>query len=192
MNSITSFAVQLQPTLRFDQHARQPEKDAKEVGLQPEQLKAKNAPITKELALSQQELVELRKLESIDNRVRAHEQAHLAAAGGIAKGGASFQTTTGPDGKQYAVGGEVSIDTSPVAGDPQATILKARQIRRAAQAPLEPSAQDRLVAASAYATEQKALVELRQLKLEESQVAEGESEAFIAKAEQGHRISEVA
>ena len=100
MNSITSFAVQLQPTLRFDQHARQPEKDAKEVGLQP-----KNAPITKELALSQQELVELRKLESIDNRVRAHEQAHLAAAGGIAKGGASFQTTTGPDGKQYAVGG---------------------------------------------------------------------------------------
>ena len=112
--------------------------------------------------------------------MRAHEQAHLAAAGGIAKGGASFQTTTGPDGKQYAVGGEV------------ATILKARQIRRAAQAPLEPSAQDRLVAASAYATEQKALVELRQLKLEESQVAEGESEAFIAKAEQGHRISEVA
>lgn len=192
MNSIISFAVQIQPTSRFDQHARQPEKDAKEADLQPEQLKAKNEPITKELALSQQELVELRKLESIDNRVRAHEQAHLAAAGGIAKGGASFQTTTGPDGKQYAVGGEVSINTSPVAGDPQATILKARQIRRAAQAPLEPSAQDRLVAASAYATEQKALVELRQLKLEEAQAAEGETGAFIAQAEQGHRISEVA
>jgi hypothetical protein len=47
------------------------------------------------------------------------------------------------------VGGEVSIDSSPVANDPQATLTKAQQIQAAALAPANPSAQDRAVAASA-------------------------------------------
>lgn len=46
--------------------------------------------------------------------MRAHEQAHKTAAGGLAQGGATFEYQTGPDGKQYAVSGEVKIDTSPV------------------------------------------------------------------------------
>ena len=44
-----------------------------------------------------------------DREERQHEQAHLSAAGGHARGGPSYQYETGPDGKRYAVGGEVSI-----------------------------------------------------------------------------------
>jgi hypothetical protein len=61
----------------------------------------------------------------------------------------SFTYQRGPDGAQYAVGGEVSIDLSPVQGDPQATIEKMRIVRAAAMAPAEPSGQDRAVAAQA-------------------------------------------
>ena len=41
----------------------------------------------------------------------------------------------GPDNRQYAVGGEVQIDTSAVSGDPEATIRSAQTVRRAANAP---------------------------------------------------------
>jgi hypothetical protein len=56
----------------------------------------------------------------------------------------------------YAVGGEVSIDTSPVKGDPQATIAKMEAIKRAALAPADPSGQDRSVASEASQEESKA------------------------------------
>ncbi len=99
-------------------------------------------------------------LASRDREVRAHERAHLSAAGGLAVGGMSLETVRGPNGRSYAVGGEVRIDTSPVSGDPRATIDKARQIRRAALAPAEPSTQDRRVAAQAAAMETAARAEL--------------------------------
>jgi hypothetical protein len=54
----------------------------------------------------------------------------------------------------------VSIDVSPIPGDPEATIAKARIVRRAALAPAEPSAQDRSVAAEATALEHQARAEL--------------------------------
>lgn len=73
----------------------------------------------------------------------------MAAAGGLAKGAARFSYQKGPDGQLYAVGGEVSIDTSAVAGNPEATLAKANIIRAAALAPADPSSQDRAVAASA-------------------------------------------
>lgn len=105
---------------------------------------------------------EIRQLEARDRQVRAHEQAHLAAAAGIATGGASFTYQQGPDGKRYASGGEVAIDTAPVAGDPRATLLKAEQIRRAALAPADPSTQDRQVAAAATQMAMRARLELQQ------------------------------
>ena len=77
----------------------------------------------------------------------ANTQAHMAAAGGNARGGPSYEYQTGPDGKRYAVGGEVSIDASAVSGDPKATIRKAQQVCRAALEPGDPSGQDRSVAA---------------------------------------------
>jgi len=102
----------------------------------------------------------LESLKARDRLVRAHEAAHLAAASGIAKGGAQFSMQRGPDGNMYAVGGEVSIDASEVPNDPQATIAKARQIVAAALAPADPSPQDRAVAASARQMETKAAAEL--------------------------------
>ncbi len=109
---------------------------------------------------------EIEKLRERDREVRAHEQAHIAAAGGLATGGATFSFQRGPDGKHYAVGGEVNIDTSPVSGNPEATIQKARQIRAAALAPANPSAQDRAVAASAAALEVQAQQETQKEKQE--------------------------
>ncbi len=126
---------------------------------------------TNRLKQGTEEQAETTKLKKRDQEVRSHEQAHIAAAGGLARGGATFSFQRGPDGKQYAVGGEVNIDTSPVSGNPQATIRKAQQIRAAALAPANPSAQDRAVAASASALESQAKRELQQ-KEQESPTAE--------------------
>lgn len=98
--------------------------------------------------LTEQELKQLTELKARDREVRAHEAAHQAVGGQYA-GAMSFTYQRGPDGAQYAVGGEVSIDISPVQGDPQATIEKMRIVRAAAMAPAEPSGQDRAVAAQA-------------------------------------------
>ena len=105
-------------------------------------------------------LRQVQALKKRDLEVRNHEQAHLSAAGGIAIRGATFQYVTGPDGLRYATAGEVSIDTSAVAGDPEATLRKAEMIRRAALAPAQPSAQDYSVAAKASAMANKAVIEL--------------------------------
>ena len=106
---------------------------------------------------------EIRKLQSRDREVRAHEAAH-AAVGGAYAGSPSFTFERGPDGQTYAVGGEVKIDVAPVKGDPQATLQKARQVQSAALAPAQPSAQDLKVAQRAQAMAAKAMVELAQQK----------------------------
>jgi SprA-related family len=112
--------------------------------------------------LSESDLKLISELKQIDSEVRAHEAAHLAAAGSIATSGASFSYQQGPDGARYAIGGEVSIDTSAVSGDPAATLRKADTIRRAALAPAQPSGQDMQVAASAAALAAQAQAELLQ------------------------------
>ncbi|MEM9177228.1 MAG: putative metalloprotease CJM1_0395 family protein [Myxococcota bacterium] len=99
--------------------------------------------------LTPEEQEEVTRLKKRDAEVRAHENAHKAAAGRHARGGPTYEYERGPDGRRYAVGGEVQIDTSPVPNDPDATILKMRQVRRAALAPAEPSPQDRRVASEA-------------------------------------------
>ncbi len=111
-------------------------------------------------ALTEDEQRQVAELAARDAEVRQHEQAHLAAAGPYANGGPTYDYQRGPDGKQYAVGGEVSIDTSEVPDDPEATVAKAQTIRRAALAPAEPSSQDRKVAAKATTMEAKARREL--------------------------------
>lgn len=119
----------------------------------------------------------IRELAARDREVRLHEQAH-AALGGRHAGAPRYQYERGPDGVAYAVSGEVPIDTSKVPNDPRATIEKARQIRRAAFAPAEPSDTDRRVAAAAARLEAEARVELRQQQRQEalqSTSAEGES-----------------
>lgn len=90
----------------------------------------------------------IRELKTRDREVRAHEAAHAAAGGGYA-GSPSFSYQQGPDGRSYAIGGEVRIDTSKISGDPQATLEKAETIRAAALAPAQPSSADRAIAAKA-------------------------------------------
>ena len=101
------------------------------------------------LSLSPEAQQQLRELKLRDAEVRAHESAHMAAGGGHVNGGAGYTYQKGPDGRQYAIGGHVSIDASSVPGDPEASREKAQQVRRAALAPGEPSGQDRQVAARA-------------------------------------------
>jgi len=111
--------------------------------------------LNKQSELSDEERKEVAELQKRDVEVRQHENAHVAAAGAYAQG-VSFEYQAGPDGQRYAVGGEVSIDTSPVQDNPDATIAKARTIRAAATAPADPSAQDRQVAAAATRMEASA------------------------------------
>lgn len=110
--------------------------------------------------LSPSERRKVQELKRIDAKVRAHEQAHLAAAGQYAQGGISLETTAGPDGKEYAVAGEVSLDTSE-AESPRKTVQKMRQVKSAALAPAQPSPQDRAVASQASKKLSEAQKELR-------------------------------
>ncbi|WP_111976854.1 putative metalloprotease CJM1_0395 family protein [Algibacillus agarilyticus] len=110
---------------------------------------------------AQQDEAEQKKIAELkerDQEVKTHEQAH-ASIGGQHAGAPSYEYEQGPDGKRYAVGGEVSIDVSPVPNDPEATIRKMDQVQRAALAPAEPSAQDRKVAADASSKRQAAQAE---------------------------------
>lgn len=112
---------------------------------------------------------EIQQLQNRDQQVRDHEAAHMAASGGLLINPASYTYQAGPDGNRYAVGGEVTIDTSPVSGNPEATIQKALQIQTAALAPADPSVQDRAVAASALQMAMAARMELAQQREEPSE-----------------------
>jgi len=112
-------------------------------------------------AQQQREQQQLAELKKRDAEVRAHEQAHASVGGSLA-GAPSYEFETGPDGEKYAVGGEVQIDVSEVAGDPQATIAKMQQVRAAALAPAEPSGPDRQIANEAQQKLLKAQADLTQ------------------------------
>jgi len=118
---------------------------------------------TDELALA--EILEIEGLKQRDREVTAHEMAHIAAGGPYVRGGAAYQYQYGPDGRRYAVGGEVSIDMSTVSGDPEASISKMRTVISAALAPASPSAQDRMVAAKASRIQMDMQMELLALKM---------------------------
>ncbi|HEY0833457.1 MAG TPA: putative metalloprotease CJM1_0395 family protein [Azospirillum sp.] len=125
----------------------------------------------------QQQVSELRQA---DSSVRRHEAAHQSAGGAYA-GGAAFQTVQGPDGRSYAVGGEVPIDISPER-EPQATIRKMETVKRAALAPADPSPQDLRVAAQADAQKAQAQQDLRR---EQEQGGGSEGAASPALAARG-------
>ena len=107
-----------------------------------------NSDKGKNQTYSEDELAVISSLKTRHNEVNIHEQAH-AAVGGQYASSPSYSYQTGPDGLKYAVSGEVSIDTSAIEGDPEATLKKAQQVKAAALAPAQPSAQDIKVAAEA-------------------------------------------
>ena len=119
-----------------------------------------------ERAVEQQELAVTRELAERDREVRAHEQTH-AAIGGQYASAPSYTYERGPDGRLYAVAGEVKIDTSPIPNDPQATLEKAEIIQRAALSVAEPSPADRAVASEARVMAAEARAEILQQEQEE-------------------------
>lgn len=125
------------------------------------------------------------KLQARDTEVRAHEAAHMAAGGGIA-GGASYDYQIGPDGKAYAVGGEVPIDIS-TESDPKATQSKMQKVKAAALAPANPSPQDIKVAATASMIEMKAKMD--ELKENSEEVKDGVKKAGLKKYEEAQNIT---
>ena len=114
---------------------------------QEKQQAAEEVSEQEELQL-EQEQQQIKELKARDTEVRTHEQAH-AAVGGQYAGSPSYEYQRGPDGTNYAVGGEVPIDVGIINGDPQATIDKMQTVLAAALAPAEPSGADRAIAADA-------------------------------------------
>ncbi|MDQ1244768.1 MAG: hypothetical protein QG565_1108 [Campylobacterota bacterium] len=120
--------------------------DEKKLSQQEEEKKStEKSKSPSELSIDERRLVQ--DLQSRDTEVRAHEAAHQGAGGGMT-GGASFSYQKGPDGRMYAIGGEVSISI-PSGSTPQETIRNAQQAIAAAMAPADPSGQDFAVASSA-------------------------------------------
>jgi len=123
--------------------------------------------------LNADEKQELQELRRIDSEVRRHEQAHVAAGGQHVRGGPKYEYSYGPDGKRYAVGGSVDIDSSK-GSDPEDTEKKMRQVKAAAMAPANPSPADQRVAQQAARKESEAQME-KAREQEESQENEGEA-----------------
>jgi hypothetical protein len=136
--------------------------------------------------LTEEEQRQVEQLQQRDREVKAHELAHKAVGGRYVVGG-SFTYQTGPDGHRYAIGGEVSIDSSSES-TPQETLRKADLIRRAALAPADPSPQDHRVASQAAqmaaearseisAEQREKIMQEREARVEQQEESSAENES---------------
>lgn len=146
---------------------------------------------SKELTPEERQMVA--ELQLRDREVRAHEAAHKAA-GGAHVGGASYTFQQGPDGRQYAIGGEVPVDLSTSGGSPEAVIAKMEQVRAAALAPGDPSSQDYAVAAAADALAAEArrtlqATETKELQAKDEQRSAAETKTGPSTAEESSDTS---
>jgi DNA repair exonuclease SbcCD ATPase subunit len=157
-----------------EQQQSQSSRDVNDRTQADEQAQARRQQDEQEQRQLEVEQRQIQQLAERDREVKAHEQAHQAVGGQYA-GAMSFTYERGPDGKNYAIGGEVPIDTGKIANDPQATLDKAETIRRAALAPAEPSSQDRRVAAQAVQMSLEARAEI-QLQQQEALTSEDVNE----------------
>lgn len=162
----------------------------KDPAKEPERNAGRQSLAERAAGLTPEEQQIVAKLAQRDREVRAHENAHLASAGALARG-VSYQYETGPDGKRYAVGGDVSIDTAPVSGDPEATLQKARQVQSAANAPAQPSAQDRAVAAQAAQVAARAQLEIAQQRRAELEQRNRQTQAHSFAGQSGPATGEI-
>jgi len=85
--------------------------------------------------------------------------AHQAVGGAFA-GSPTYKKVKGPDGKEYAVAGEVPIKIIK-GNSPQETIKNMEIVKAAALAPADPSPQDLKVAQTAEMIKAKAMQELK-------------------------------
>lgn len=154
---------------RAESHKKTTQKESQEKKLQDEKKKEDSK---EELSPDEERLV--RDLSSRDAEVKTHEAAHQAAGGGMT-GAASYTYQQGPDGKMYAIGGEVSISV-PTGSTPDETIANARQAMASAMAPGDPSSADFSVASSARAMEMRAQQEKNKTMQEELKADKGYKE----------------
>ena len=122
--------------------------------------------------LTQQEKQEVAELKATDAEVKAHENAHKSAAAGLRTSAPNYEYETGPDGKKYAVAGDVNINY-PNSSDPEENLKNAQQLKAAALAPAEPSSQDRKVAMKAEREIAKARQEIQEEELKKEKEADG-------------------
>ena len=141
-----------------------------------------NAEDQQQQQQQQAEQQQLTELKQRDAEVRAHEQAH-ASLGGQYASSPRYEYERGPDGRRYAVGGEVSIDISE-ASTPEETIRKAQQVKAAALAPAEPSAQDLRVATEATQITLEARREIATENAKEAQEAYNQAVPDFQKTEE--------
>lgn len=157
----TNYSVKLndKEVLVYEEDSlRKPEsKEEKKLREQEEKKAAGKSNSTEELSQDEKRLVT--DLQSRDSEVRAHEAAHQS--GGASTGGASYTYQKGPDGRMYAIGGEVSISFSS-GSTPQETIANAQAVIASALAPADPSGQDMAVASSAMVMMMKAQQQVAQ------------------------------
>jgi len=125
---------------------QKPKTEYEKLQAKEEEKKTKEAKKSSDTELSEDEKRLVLDLQSRDAEVKAHESAHQS--GGASTGAATFSYQQGPDGKMYAIGGEVSISVKS-GSTPQETIANARAVMSAALAPADPSGQDQAVASSA-------------------------------------------
>jgi hypothetical protein len=128
--------------------------------------------------LNADERAVVRELQARDLAVRVHEGQHLDAASGLASGGPEFSFQVGPDGKQYAVGGHVDVQTSATS-DPEKTARDAQTFAHSAGAPGDASAQDLSVARDSLNSSAAALKSVNQ-----QQITQATSAGYIAQADQ--------
>ena len=159
---------------RDDENAENPESS--------EEQKAQQQESEQEQQVLEQEQQQIKELKARDTEVRIHEQAH-ASVGGKYAGSPSYEYQRGPDGTNYAVGGEVQIDVAEIPGDPQATIEKMQTVRAAALAPAEPSGADRSIAADATQKLVAAQAELAGPQNDDDDSAENNSKASFTSSE---------
>jgi len=90
--------------------------------------------------------------------------AHKSVGGAFA-GEPHYTTKKGPDGKDYAIAGEVPIKIEK-GKTPQETIKNMQQVKAAALAPPDPSPQDLKVAQTADMIAAKAKAELNKQRID--------------------------
>lgn len=110
-------------------------------GIDPAVQNARPLAAKLQAALTPAEKQDVARLQQRDAQVRQEEQAHSSAAGDLA-GPISYVYQIGPDGRQYAVGGSVPISAAAVTGDPAELRRIGARLEVAAQAAVNPSAQD--------------------------------------------------
>lgn len=155
------------PDKKVDSKTTEVKTETSKSKISAEKTKSTTTSVTGKKELSEDEKLAVEALKKRDAEVRAHEGAHMAAGGGLVRGGASYSLQKGPDGNSYAIGGEVSIDLSPEK-DPRATINKMQQVQQAALAPVDPSGQDRAVASMAAKISAQAQKEEQAINIEKA------------------------